>query len=176
MGLAAILNWILNEVFPDREPTLAWNDTWWRRGERRETIRLFGIDPERGQAGVLHQFGRPLKALYFPPAPSLFGRENVDNLSGPSVREPLLEEGCVYTYPTFEIRFHNKLFSSLEIFARDIRFPLGVAVGDSEQHLLDVLGPPPFHHATGDWIARYDFWVKQLEIEIKNGRVVRMSW
>ncbi len=159
VGMTMLQQRLLNEIFPTEERIFLSGDTPWRRDYERLTIEYFGIDPALGQAGVLRQFGRPLKARYFPPAPSPFRRDAFD-------------EFCVYTYPTFEVRFQNKGFGSLEIFARDTRFPLGVAVGDPEQRVLDVFGSPPYHHASGDWTARYP----RLTIEVKNGRVARISW
>jgi hypothetical protein len=91
---------------------------------------------------VLRKFGRPSKALYFAPEPSPWGG---------------VVEACVYTYPTFEIRFINKVFATLDVHGKDDRFPIGVEVGDSEQYVLDVLGRPPFHQASGDWYDRYSF-------------------
>jgi hypothetical protein len=170
-GLFVLQRQLLAEVFPHQEPTFAWDDTEWRRYERQDLIELFGIDPQRGQAGVLRQFGLPVKAHYFPPEPSPFYADSIH----PPAKPPLVE-ACLYTYPTFEIRFFNHNFGTLEIFARDTRFPIGVAVGDSEQRVLDVLGPPPFHHASGDWTARYRFGARTLEIEIRNGHVLRLSW
>jgi hypothetical protein len=175
IGLAVLQQRLLNEIFPTEQRIFRYDDRPGDRGERRLTIQLFGIDPALGQAGVLRQFGRPLTAHYFPPEPAPFWQEAVDS-SGHFLKEPYLVEACLYTYPTFEIRFFNKGFGTIEIFARDTRFPIGVEVGDPEQRVLDVLGAPPFHHASGDWTARYRFWARVVEIQIKNGRVVRLSW
>ncbi len=96
---------------------------------------------------------------------NLAGIENGDSLrfSIPAflvvIRAPFgVVEVCVYVYPTFESRFFDQRFSTLDILGPDRRFPIGVAVGDSEQHVLDVLGPPPFHHMTENWFAWYEFF------------------
>ena len=110
MGMAVLQRRLLTEVFPRQEPTFEWDDTEWRRNRRQLTIQLFGVDPKGGQAVVLRQFGRPSKALYFAPTPSPWGG---------------VVEACVYIYPTFEIRFINKMFATLDIHGKDDRFPIG---------------------------------------------------
>lgn len=149
---------LLMKVFPDQEPPVTWwDEKEWRRSETQLVIQWFGIDPRDGPAGVLHQFGRPSRARYSPHVPLPWGGGYI--------------EVWDYTYPTFVIGFFDKQFAGLEVLAREDRFPIGVTVGDSEQHILDVLGPPPFHHANGNWSA---VWESKLEIDVKNGRVVRL--
>ncbi len=161
VGLASVQQRLLEEVFPKQEPDLEWNHTKWGQFEKRATLKLFGIDTALGRSGVLRQFGRPIKAIYAGPERSDFGGT---------------VEGCTYVYPTFQIFFTNKLFSGLEILREDHQFPLGVAVGDTELQVLKAFGPPPFHHATGNWTARYAIGLRNLEIDIRDSRVTKISW
>jgi hypothetical protein len=128
--------------------------------KRQQTIQFFGIDPFDGPIATTKVFGPPLQTRVLPKYPGL---ERI--------------RGCSCIYDGLRLAFFDSVLGLIELTGRRWSFPIGIRIGDTEQHVLELLGDPKSRLPFGIGQVQLTYQPSGvLTIETTRGRVSKIVW